>query len=263
MKQNIEKTQSPHDDALTQYQHIFLHTLNEGPNALDPDLFDGPVDRVLLGLKAHANTISHARLMALEQSFPMTLEAIGKDDFNNISREYIELDDTKKHDNSQLGYNFSNFLNTCGIQTNFCELAAIEWAWLESYNAQDAHSLTLEQLSEFDEEALLNQDVTWHPSVRLISLTDTIAPPLEELNHVTENPVRMLIVRPDVDVKLLPLDALTHKILKEAKNIIPLGNLLSIATETKDTDNPLQPLLNIIGSGALICFGSNNIRSKD
>ena len=58
-------------------QANFIATINHGPAALDHTLFDGPLERVLLGLKAHANTISHARLVALEESFPLTRQALG------------------------------------------------------------------------------------------------------------------------------------------------------------------------------------------
>ena len=47
----------------------FIDTINNGPDVLDPALFAGPLDRVLIGLKTHANTISHARLTALEATF--------------------------------------------------------------------------------------------------------------------------------------------------------------------------------------------------
>ena len=59
-------------------QANFIATINDGPDALDHSLFDGPIDRVMLGLKAHANTISHARLVALEETFPLTRQALGR-----------------------------------------------------------------------------------------------------------------------------------------------------------------------------------------
>ena len=56
--------------SLDRAQANFIATINDGPDALDPELFSGPIDRVLLGLKAHANTISHARLVALKRLSP-------------------------------------------------------------------------------------------------------------------------------------------------------------------------------------------------
>ena len=197
-------------------QNNFIDTINQGPNALNPDLFDGPIDRVMLGLKAHANTISHARLIALEETFPMTREAIGEDVFNELTREYVELDRVKMHDNGQLGVHFEAFIRpTCAPE--FADLAAIEWAWLDSYNAAEAGPLTLEQLSQFDEEALVAQNIILHPAVQIISLQAKLAEPLIELNEILDNPHSILVTRPETEVKLLPIDAIAAKLIKESK----------------------------------------------
>lgn len=239
---------------LTLAQQNFIETLNHGPQMLDPDLFDGPVERVMLGLKAHANTISHARLIALEETFPMTRDAIGHAQFNDLCREYIELDHVKANDNAQLGMYFAQFIDErCDPQIT--DLSHIEWSWLESYNAADAQPLSLEQLSEFDEEKLISQNVVWHPSVQLISLNAPLAQPLEQLQGIVIDPISILITRPDVEVKLLPLDQITTKILEKAKLKTEMGNLLELASELGDKDNPLQPILSIIGAGALTCIG--------
>lgn len=240
-------------------QQNFIDTINQGPDALDHDLFDGPIDRVMLGLKAHANTICHARLIALEETFPMTRESIGDEMFNQLTRAFTELDNSKTRDNAQLGENFSAFMAQHDVDPSFADLAAIEWLWLESYNAKDAEAFTLEMLSELDEETLLSTQVKWHPSLRLLPLNGPIADSLAQLRDVVDNPSSMMIVRPNVEVNLLPIDAVTAKILQEAKKIVPLGNLLAIASEIGDKSNPLQPLLTLIGSGALICVGPQNL----
>ncbi len=235
---------------LEESQNNFIDTINQGPNALNPDLFDGPIDRIILGLKAHANTISHARLVALEETFPMTREAMGEDIFNGLTREYVELDHVKRHDNNELGVHFEAFIRpTCAPE--FADLAAIEWAWLKSYNAADASPLSLEQLAQFDEETLVAQNITLHPAVQIIALQAPLAQPLSELNKIMHNPNTILITRPDAEVKLLPIDAIAAKLIYESKLITPMRNLLAIATETEDINNPLQPLLTIIGAGAL------------
>jgi len=239
-------------------QNNFIQTINQGPDILNPELFEGPMDRIMLGLKAHANTISHARLIALEETFPMTREALGDAKFNGLTRDYVEWENIKSRDNAQLGGRFSEFLEISKVAIKYCDLAAIEWAWLESYNAIDTDALTLEKLSEFDEDALLSQNVRWHPSVKLIKLHDCMPQPLEELKDIIDNPVAILLTRPDIEVKLLPIDSLTKKILEKSKNNTPMGNLLALASEIGDINNPLQPLLTIIGAGALICIGSED-----
>ncbi len=236
-------------------QNNFIDTINNGPDALDAMLFDGPIDRVMLGLKAHANTISHARLVALEETFPMTRQAVGEDIFNDLSRTYVELEHVKMHDNNQLGLHFEAFIRpTCSPE--IADLAAIEWAWLESYNAAEASALCLEQLSQFDEETLTTQNVALHPAVQIIPIETDLAEPLAELREIIHDPHYILITRPNSEVKLLPIDKITAKLVKESKLATPMGNLLAIVTELGDINNPLQPLLTLIGAGALICIGS-------
>jgi Putative DNA-binding domain len=128
-------------------QAKLIATINTGPDVLDPSLFDGPVDRILLGLKAHANTISHARLTALEASFPMTRNALGEAAFNTLSRQYVESSLIGSLDNNHIGCRFSAFLNSADVSVCEYELAQIEWAYLNSYNAPEAQPLCLADLA--------------------------------------------------------------------------------------------------------------------
>jgi hypothetical protein len=93
-------------------QANFVATINQGPDALDPTLFAGPINRVLLGLKAHANTINHARLVALEDSFPLTRQEMGEAAFNTLSRDYVETDEARACDSNSIGRHFADFLTT-------------------------------------------------------------------------------------------------------------------------------------------------------
>ncbi|HMS22082.1 MAG TPA: DNA-binding domain-containing protein [Sphingorhabdus sp.] len=95
--------------SLSDAQRNFIATLNEGPDTLDPALFAGAPERVLLGLKAHANTISHARLVALEESFPLTRGEMGEERFNTLSREYVETAPAKASDLAHIGRHFAPF----------------------------------------------------------------------------------------------------------------------------------------------------------
>ena len=75
---------------LDQGQSAMMAALDHGPAHLPDGLFIGSPERVLAGMKVHANTISHARLVALEETFPRTREAIGHDRFNAHSRLFLD-----------------------------------------------------------------------------------------------------------------------------------------------------------------------------
>jgi hypothetical protein len=231
-------------------QTNFIATINEGPDVLDQSLFDGPVERVLLGLKAHANTINHARLVALEDSFPLGREAMGDAKFNALSRAFIETSQAKSCDLNDIGRSFAEFLKVEQAENAICDLAAIEWAWLESYHAADAMPLTLGDIGMIDGAALLALEVRLHPATRLVQLNAPLAAPL---GHLAEGkPAAILIIRPEAEVRLLALDAITAATAEKCTSPTTIGNLLSTASEQGDEADPIGPVMTLIGAGALV-----------
>jgi hypothetical protein len=236
--------------SLADAQANFIDTINEGPALLDPELFAGPTDRILLGLKAHANTISHARLVALEETFPLTRQHMGDVAFNALARDYIETAFAKASNPNRIGMKFPQFLR----DPETAELAKIEWAWLESYHAAEAVPLVLGDLSALDETELLALPIMPHPSARLVPISVPIVSVVDEL--AGKLPDGVLCIRPDAAVRLVTLDQVKVSLFHAAtqKNAT-LGNLLSIAIEQVGEQAPLEPILTLIGAGALIKTG--------
>jgi Putative DNA-binding domain len=236
--------------SLTKAQANFIETINSGPTALDPALFAGPIDRVMLGLKAHANTISHARLVALEETFPLTRREMGEAKFNAIARDFVETNGARASDNSDIGRNFPKALDDPALR----ELAAIEWAWLESYHAAEAEPFTLDALRMLDEAALIEFPVAPHPSARLVSISHPIANALEEL--AGQHPHAIMCARPDAEVRFLPLNITeTAVFLAASGKDATLGNLLATAIELSAETEPTGPVMKLIGAGALVAGG--------
>lgn len=236
--------------SLRDAQTNFIDTINDGPDRLDPALFAGAVDRVMLGLKAHANTISHARIVALEETFPLTRQHLGDAIFNKIAREHVETAAARVSDPNRIGLHFPDILDD--VQT--IELAKIEWAWLESYHAAEAVPLTLADLGLFDESSLLALCVARHPAAQLVPVTQPIAEVLAEL--AGRQPAAILTVRPDAGVRLVALTHVEMAVFEAAhKNVTTLGNLLTIAVEQAGEADPLGPVVTLIGAGALVVEG--------
>ena len=231
-------------------QANFIDTINDGPDRLDPALFDGPAERVLLGLKAHANTISHARIVALEETFPLTRQHLGDAAFNALTRDFAETDAARASDANSIGLFFPDTLGDTATR----ELAQIEWAWLESYHAAEATPFTLRDLAALDQAALLALPVAPHPSARMVDVSMPIAAALQEL--AGQQPAALLIVRPDAEVRLVPLDAVQLAVfVASAQKSATLGNLLTTAIEQTGEQAPLEPILHLIGAGALVKTG--------
>jgi hypothetical protein len=240
--------------SLASAQANFIATIKMGPNTLEPSLFAGPIDRIMLGLKAHANTISHARLVALEETFPLTRQALGDERFNQLSRTYAETAVARACDNNGIGAPFPDFLRSSRAETATIDLAAVEWAWLQSYHAADAKALAVTDLTGLAEVALLAIPVARHPSAQVVPINAPLAAELEGL--AGQWPAAVLVVRPDIEVQLVPIDCVQLSLLTLAnQKKCTLGNLIALALEQAGEQAPLEPILHLISAGALVKAG--------
>ncbi len=232
-------------------QARFIAVLQQGPGAFPQGLFAGEPSRALLGLKAHANTISHARLVALEQTYPRTLEHLGHVTFNALSRDFIERPDVCPRKLMQIGEGFSAFLAQHHPDRQVANMAAVEWAWLESYHAADAHALALGDLAAYDEPGLLALEVVLHPASRIVATGSAVTRLLPELEASCASCAAILVTRPLDTVRLLPLSTLQAQIAHAAKNFATMGNLLQTAIETLGEAEALPTVFALIEAGML------------
>ena len=133
-------------------QAAIVATLLKGPALLPGDIFAGDEAAVLRGLRVHANTISHARLVALEETFPRTRDYLGESQFNRLSRDFIESGGAGRRALADIGAGFAAFLS----DPIAADLARAEWAWLDSYRAAEAPALRLADLAGLREAVLLD-----------------------------------------------------------------------------------------------------------
>jgi hypothetical protein len=237
--------------SLTEKLGNFTDTINQGPDALNPDLFSGHTDRIILGLKAHANTINHARLIALEDTFPRTREAMGEAEFNRISRAYCETEIARASDSNCIGECFAAFLSELNCDPTLTDLAQIEWAWLNSYHAPDVFALELSDLGKYSETQLLQLPVRLHPAAFIVRLSAPISAALPELAHAT-NTAAILLTRASAEVNLTVLNELELASFERTAKNVSVGNLLTFSIEQGGEVDPLGPILKLIGAGALI-----------
>ncbi len=232
-------------------QASFVQTINDGPCALNPELFAGDPQRILLGIKAHANTISYARLRALEDTFPrMRSQMMGGAAFNALSRAYCGTAKARGLDNNWIGSGFAAYLTAQNAAPEHTDMAHIEWATLESYHAADAPVITLADLATFTEQQLLTCPVICHPAARVIMLCAPDFALIEELERVLCMPA-ILITRPEMQVQMLAIDMVTAAIFEAVETGCVMADLLEIATERTEEGAALTPMLRLIGAGAL------------
>lgn len=236
--------------SLADGQSRFIACLQKGPAHFPDELFAEDANRALLGLKAHANTVSHARLVALENAYPKLREHIGHEPFHAISRDYIDQDHILTCDMNSIAADFGDFLTKRAIGETEVDLARIEWAWIKSYHSAEAAPLALNDIATLDEESLLGLAITAHPAMRLINLTGILSSELSELGD--ETPDALMVARPEAEVLFHPLTQLEHDIAEKIANISTMGNLLATAIELGSEDTAMEQLIKLIQRGVII-----------
>lgn len=241
--------------SLAEGQSRFIACLQKGPAHFPDDMFVEDKGRALLGLKAHANTISHARLVALEDSYPRLHAHMGHEDFHAVSREYVEQEHILACDLNRLGAGFAAFLTEHQSGATEIDLARIEWAWLESYRSAEVVPLALADIATLAEPELLAFPIAAHPAVRLIDLSGPLSPELPELAGT--DPHALMIARPGAQVLFHPLTRVEQAIAEKIADSGTMGNLLQHALELSDEATAMQHIVKLIQTGALTQIEEN------
>ncbi len=238
--------------SLEQMQSSMMTVLDHGPAHLPAELFKGSRAVWLRGMKIHANTVSHARLVALEETFPRTREALGDAEFNTLSRQYVGHPGVTGFPLDQIGRNFADFLEARQIDEAVADLARVEWAWLESYHAGEAAPLKIADLAGLGEDSILEVGIRLHPSVRTVLFTN---PPhqllIAEIPEIADA-AGVLIARPYEQVLLWPLYAALVTAIGHASSPTTICNLFTVLGEQEDETRLLPILISLIEAGALI-----------
>lgn len=233
-------------------QRAMVNTLANGPAHCPADLFAGPPQRVLLGLKAHANTISHARLKALEEVFGLLRSALGAAQFNHACRHYIETPAATAVPLGDIGAGLPPFLRSIGLPQTLIDLANVELAWLASARAADAPALTLADLAGDAPEALLARPVARHPALRLLTLAGPPAPALLEAAPALAGAGIILFTRPGWPVQLMPADIAMRAALIHLTPSGSVGRLIAAIAQAAPGSDPVATLVTLVDAGSLV-----------
>ncbi len=237
--------------SLEQLQLSMMTVLDHGPDYLPAELFKGSRAEWLRGMKVHANTVSHARLVALEETFPKTREWLGHDLFNQLSRQYVEYPSVAGFTLDQIGRIFADFLEVQQIDEDVLDLARVEWAWLESYHAAETAPLQLADLAGLSEDSILEVGIALHPAVRTVAFA---AQPHELLKAEIPgiaDAAGLLIARPHEQVLLSPLNAAQMTAIGLASVPTTICNLFAGLGEQEDDTMLLPILISLIEAGGL------------
>ncbi len=237
-------------------QQAVLDAINGGPDAVDFRWFAGPPARVLLALRAHANTVSHARLTALEATFPRVLAALGPARFNRLARAFVAAAAARASDSNGIGAGFPGWLARAARRRRYARLAAAEWDWLAAYHAADAPPLVLGDFAGASAAGLLAQRIAWHPATRLAAVDAAMLAALQGVAGAAdlraEPAAVLLLTRPGAEVRLTLLTAAQAALAGHLAHPDALGNQLARFAEHYPEADVEHDLLTLIAAGALV-----------
>lgn len=219
-----------------------------GPDHVPDALFAGGRNAALRGLSVHANTISHARLVALEDTFPRSRAMLGEAAFNTLSRGYIEQAGINGLTLANIGRDFPDWLAASGKAGLAASLARFEWAWLQCYHAAEALPFGIDDLARRGEAGIANLVLIRHPASVVLQLEPEALALVMDHSDAPSDAGDVLIVRPAAEVLTAPISpaaARLHSAFTEPRLVC---NLLVQATEPGSQ----EALLALIAKGALV-----------
>jgi hypothetical protein len=110
---------------------------------------------------------------ALEEDFASVLRLLGRDAFHELCASYIEAHPPQSYTLRDLGDRFADFLEKHPRYQGdalLCDLARVEWAFVEAFDAPDAAPISAHTIASTPEEAWPNAVLKLHPAMRLLAL---------------------------------------------------------------------------------------------
>lgn len=220
--------------------------LDHGPGHCPPDLFAGEVAHIIRGLKVHANNISYARHVALEDSYPRLRQHLGEAQFHRAAARFLEQSHVLRGALASLGTSFVEILE----EPAWRDLARAEQAWIDAFQAAEATALELTDLACLDADGLLELQICAHPAARLIELE--AAEVFDWDDAVKGDGAVLLMTRPDAEVGLRMVAAVHLDLWPMLATPGPFARLLECTDAT-------TAAVDLIHAGALIAVPSGDL----
>lgn len=233
--------------SLADAQLQMARTIAQGREALTDALFVGTPVQVLRGLKVHANTISHARLVALEATFPRTRALIGEAIFNSLSRDYLDTGNGRNQPLDGLGRHFADWLQANAIAPECVTLARFEWLWLESYHATDMAPLSVSAFAALSPSEVLELRIKPHPAAHVLRNDPDIAT-IIGLDAPAE---WLLLARPEAEVMAYAIADATASLFQLFATSDNLADAFETFLLRHPNSNPLEAMQFLLAAGVL------------
>ncbi len=202
---------------LLRTQEHFSAALKSTGSAL-PDLFKrtsgASMDK---RFDVYRNNIRSSLVEALKQTFPVIERVVGPDYFKALAIAFLENNLPVRATLIGFGDGFPEFLDSVeGLHSlpYIADVARLEHAWLNAYNAADVRPLTGGDLASVPSERLQSLSLRPHPSLTLLSCELPVHEIWQKNRDGDTSPIRLqpvrehlLIFRPRIDVIVTSIQA--------------------------------------------------------
>jgi hypothetical protein len=189
---------------LAETQRLFWDLLQGTDRPLDA-FVDPPGVPAAERVAIYARMFLHRQVDALREMFAKVVAALGDEAFFEVAAKYVHAHPSEHPDLGQLGRRFATFLERADLR----DLAQLEWARGEVFEAADAASLSPEEFASFaqDADAFMNRRVRLIPALRFLQLEHDVGPLWDETAKSAEaQPTLLVVWRSGFDVFHVAVD---------------------------------------------------------
>jgi hypothetical protein len=226
---------------LAEAQELFWELLQGRERPLDA--FVGSADlpaeeRVAI----YARMFLHRQIDALREMFPKVVAALGDEAFFEVAARYVRQNPSEHPDLGQLGRKLAAFLDRPDLR----DLARLEWARGEVFEAPPAESLTPEEFASLAQDPVefMHYGVRLIPALRLLELDHDVAPLWDETAASAEQrPTRWVVWRSGFDVFHVAVDPDESRAVRLALAGAPLADVCAALDDPQRATEALQSWL--------------------
>lgn len=196
---------------------MWLESAQHFSNALaHPDLAEPPgIESGKARFDVYRNNVAVSLSEALAESFPVVKRLVGDEFFAAMAQVYVQKNRPASPVLFEYGQTFATFIETFEPARDIPylgDIARLERQWLDAYHAKDMPPISIDELAQIPEAALISLLIDLHPSAGLIrSVYPVISiweahqnTEIADLSTIQWQGEQGLIIRPALEVCVIP-----------------------------------------------------------
>jgi Putative DNA-binding domain len=229
-------------------QGEFQRAILTGDDSVLTEILDSPTEKRDVLFRVYKHAYGSRLVEAMRNDYKLLHLYLGDEMFDNMGYAYVDANPSQHPNLRWFSQALPDFLKSTEPYSKYrdlSDLAALEKALNDAFDAEDAPVVTLEDMAGFAPEVWNDLKFEPHPSViRLdlatnaaamwLALKDEVDPPDRVM---LEEPNRVLVWREDVTPKFRELNAEESMMWGEAVSGIPFGVLCTMLATFDDPDS--------------------------